>query len=105
MFRNLITNAIKYNRHDTKVIEIGYDPACAVFRVSDNGIGIDKIYHDTVFKLFKRLETSSEFSEGTGSGLTFVEKIIHQHGGRIWLESDVGQGTTFYFTLAEREAA
>ena len=105
MFRNLITNAIKYNRHDTKVIEIGYDPACDVFRVSDNGIGIDKIYHDTVFKLFKRLETSSEFSEGTGSGLTFVEKIIHQHGGRIWLESDVGQGTTFYFTLAEREAA
>lgn len=114
VFRNLFANAIKYNDKDQKQIEVGYDPEKGVFHVRDNGIGIEPIYHDSVFKLFKRLESSSDFSDGTGAGLTFVEKIIHQHGGTIWLESDMGEGTTFFFTLpnqspdkdcAEREAA
>nr|WP_321444133.1 ATP-binding protein [uncultured Cohaesibacter sp.] len=114
VFRNLIANAIKYNDKELKQVEVGYDPETGVFHVRDNGIGIEDMYFASVFKLFKRLESSNEFSDGTGAGLTFVEKIVHQHGGTIWLQSELGKGTTFFFTLdasiarsdrAEKEAA
>ncbi|WP_198662880.1 sensor histidine kinase [Cohaesibacter intestini] len=114
VFRNLIVNAAKYNDKDQKLVDVGYDPQTGIFSVRDNGVGIDETYHNSVFKLFKRLESSNDFSDGTGAGLTFVEKIIHQHGGSIWLQSELGKGTTFFFTLsassdpktcAEREAA
>jgi two-component system, LuxR family, sensor kinase FixL len=108
VFRNLIVNAVKYNDNDVKRIEIGYldtvesaaGAETGVFYVRDNGIGIAKEFHDDVFRIFKRLNVEDEDKRGTGVGLTFVQKIIQRHGGRIWLESEPGEGTTFYFTIA-----
>jgi signal transduction histidine kinase len=70
-----------------------------VFYVKDNGIGIESRSHDEVFRIFKRLNDEDDSVKGTGVGLTFVKKIIERHGGRIWLESEVGKGTTFFFTI------
>jgi light-regulated signal transduction histidine kinase (bacteriophytochrome) len=108
VFQNLITNAIKYNDSEEKIIEIGADDggdhtadvSGPVFHVRDNGIGIDDAFKDEVFRIFKRLNAEKAYGEGTGAGLTFVKKIIENHGGKIWLESAPGEGTTFYFTLA-----
>ncbi|MDH3660142.1 MAG: ATP-binding protein [Alphaproteobacteria bacterium] len=107
VFQNLITNAIKYNDSEEKIIEIGFDDGSdradgvsgSVFHVRDNGIGIDDAHKDDVFRIFKRLNTDKTYGEGTGAGLTFVKKIIENHGGEIWLESEPGKGTTFFFTL------
>ena len=71
-----------------------------VFFVHDNGIGISEKYHALIFRIFKRLHARGEYEGGTGAGLTICQKIIERHGGRIWLESVVGEGTTFFFTLA-----
>lgn len=111
VFRNLITNAVKYNDSAEKRIEIGFLPSKvadqrlrhSVFFVRDNGCGIDPEFHQEVFRIFKRLQASKQPTDGTGVGLTFVQKIIERHGGKIWLESARGQGTTFFFTL-EAEA-
>ena len=100
VFHNLISNAIKYNDKNNPVVEIG----CAKkdnlyeFYVRDNGVGIPKEYLDKVFKLFQRLP-GAEKVEGTGAGLVIVKKIIEKHGGKIWLESEAGSGTVFFFTL------
>ncbi|MBI1211825.1 MAG: PAS domain S-box protein [Alphaproteobacteria bacterium] len=108
LFRNLITNAVKYNDAPEKVVEVGWKAAHPtmegatarnVFYVKDNGRGIDREFHTEIFRIFKRLQAASEKEEGTGVGLTFVKKIVERHGGRIWLESELGKGTTFYFTL------
>lgn len=105
VFRNLIQNAVKYNEAVKKQIEVGWLPAEAselgipVFFVRDNGIGIREKYRDTIFKIFKRLLGRDKYGGGTGSGLTIVRKIIERHGGRIWVESEFGSGSTFYFTL------
>ncbi len=103
VFRNLITNAVKYNESAVKKIEVGYLDAWKdlreVFYVRDNGIGIDPEFHDDIFRIFKRLNNESDIGRGTGSGLTFVKKIVERHGGTILLESELGKGTTFYFTL------
>lgn len=108
VFRNLITNALKYNDKDQKWIEVGtvqvpkqgdaseFEKA---FYVKDNGIGIDPAFHDAVFRIFKRLNSEKDDKKGTGVGLTFVKKIVERHGGRIWIESTLGEGTTFFFTL------
>lgn len=111
LFQNLISNGTKYNDSEEKIIEIGLTPASqegasAGFRtlyVRDNGIGIDEKFNDEIFRIFKRLNSEKAYGEGTGAGLTFVKKIIENHGGRIWIESEIDKGTTFYFTL--REAA
>lgn len=108
VFRNLIINAIKYNDKPNKKIEIGCIENMQtqrgiegqVFYVRDNGIGIEEQFYDEVFRIFKRLNEEDDSKKGTGVGLTFVRKIIHRHGGRIWVESVPGEGTTFYFTLA-----
>ncbi len=68
-----------------------------VFFVRDNGIGIDRQFHDRIFILFSKLNAETE---GTGIGLTLIKRIIEVHNGRIWLESEPGKGTTFYFTLS-----
>jgi two-component system sensor kinase FixL len=115
VFRNLITNAVKYNKRETKRVEIGVAttaelaPEAAdelVFYVRDNGMGIPAEFHREIFRIFKRLNEEDDSQRGSGVGLTFVQKIIERHNGRIWLDSEVGEGTTFYFTLnSARETA
>jgi two-component system sensor kinase FixL len=113
VFRNLIANAIKYNNSAQKIIEIGCekpqpgsnDNQAPVFYVRDNGIGIPEQFYNDIFRIFKRLNDESDVTKGTGVGLTFVRKIVERHGGRIWLDSKVGQGTTFYFTLNNKREA
>lgn len=109
LYRNLITNGIKYNTKKEKIIEIGYREEIInketyvpqyVFYVKDNGIGIEKKHFEDIFRIFKRLEDEEEPWKGTGIGLTFVRKIVERHGGKIWLESELKKGTTFYFTLS-----
>jgi PAS domain S-box-containing protein len=108
IFRNLITNAVKYNNKPERLVEVGFleeadTPAGReqnVFYVRDNGIGIAPEFHQEIFRIFKKLDSRIEDKDaGTGVGLTFVKKIVERHGGRIWLESVPGKGTTFYFTL------
>ncbi|HSZ74938.1 MAG TPA: PAS domain S-box protein, partial [Rhizomicrobium sp.] len=109
LLRNLITNAAKYNDKPEKIIEVGFvetkktaegNLMTNVFYVKDNGLGIVPEFHQEIFRIFKRLQAAQGGAEeGTGVGLTFVKKIVERHGGRIWLESEPGQGTTFYFTL------
>ncbi len=101
VFQNLIANALKYNDKPKKMVEVGCQPTLnpPVFHVRDNGIGIPPQHKDNVFRIFKRLHEQNKFGGGTGAGLTIVKKIIERHGGRIWLESTPGMGTTFYFTL------
>jgi len=103
VFQNLIANAAKYNDKPSKWIEVGCDRSGAspVFYVRDNGIGIQAHHQESVFRIFKRLHEQNKYGGGTGAGLTITKKIIELHGGRIWLESTPGEGTTFYFTLSE----
>ncbi len=102
VFQNLIGNAIKYNDKMVKTVEVGCDERSpqTVFWVRDNGIGIPPRHQEKVFHIFKRLHEQSKYGGGAGAGLTIVKKIIERHGGRIWLESTPGVGTTFYFTLS-----
>ncbi|HXG13003.1 MAG TPA: PAS domain S-box protein [Gemmataceae bacterium] len=103
VFRNLITNALKYNDKPEKWVEIGYREGAEggppVFYVRDNGIGIREKHFDAIFRIFKRLHGRDQFGGGTGAGLTIVKKIVERHGGRVWVESVYGEGTTFSFTL------
>ncbi len=107
LFRNLISNGIKYNEADAKLIEIGPLPSppngaskgMITFFVRDNGIGIEDEFKDEIFRIFKRLNSEKAYGEGTGAGLSFVKKIVERQGGKIWFESTPGEGTTFIFTL------
>jgi signal transduction histidine kinase len=108
VMENLLSNAIKYigTKNPSPYIEIGavhQDPE-VVFFIRDNGIGIEKTYFEKIFEVFQRLPIAKKFGEGTGVGLAIVKRIIEYHGGRIWLESEPGKGTTFYFTLKSMEA-
>ena len=102
IFQNLIVNAARYNDKAEKWVEVGCDATAKipVFHVRDNGIGIPQQHHESVFRIFKRLHEQNKYGGGTGAGLTIVKKIVERHGGRIWLESEPGAGTTFYFTLS-----
>jgi len=111
---NLVSNAIKYVRGSFPHIEIGYltpgetgqrpnAPAVSlghtIFYVKDFGIGIETRHFEQIFRMFKRLHGRDEFGGGVGAGLTIVQKLVQRHGGCVWLDSVVGIGTTFYFTL------
>jgi light-regulated signal transduction histidine kinase (bacteriophytochrome) len=105
VFQNLIGNAIKFQRDVRLQIHIGVEEDASewVFRVVDNGIGIDEAYVERIFVIFQRLHTREEYP-GTGIGLAICKKIVERHGGRIWLTSEVGEGTTFYFSLPKEHA-
>lgn len=101
IFANLITNAVKYNDSVTKWVEVGANFAedVPVFFVKDNGIGILPQNQERVFAMFQRLHTEEAYGGGTGVGLAIVKRIVDRHGGRIWVESQPGEGSTFFFTL------
>jgi light-regulated signal transduction histidine kinase (bacteriophytochrome) len=107
LFENLLSNAIKFRRDGVPPeIHVGAQRDGHQWRlwVKDNGIGIDPPYHDKLFLLFQRLNGQQEH-EGTGIGLAICKKIIERHGGRIWIDSKPGEGSTFYFTLLEDRPA
>lgn len=100
VFANLMSNAIKFNDKKHPAIEIGSELKGDFyeFYVRDNGPGIEKQYFEKIFQIFQRLERREKY-EGTGAGLTIVKKIVQMHKGKIWVESKVGEHTTFYFTI------
>jgi PAS domain S-box-containing protein len=106
VLQNLISNALKYRSDQAPRVHVSVERQGAQWqvRVSDNGVGIDPKYHKRIFGVFKRLHGRA--ISGTGIGLAICQRVVDRYGGRIWVESQVGQGATFYFTLpAEKEAA
>jgi chemotaxis family two-component system sensor kinase Cph1 len=118
LLSNLVGNGLKYNKNPRPEVVLGAaapsqhlgkapdgngktaseEPSFATFYVRDNGEGIDPAYHDQIFRMFRRLHRRDEV-EGTGAGLAICKRIVEAHGGRIWVESEVGKGATFFFTL------
>ena len=108
VFENLLSNAIKYigKENPCPRIEVGAqeeDDQKVIF-LKDNGIGIEKKYFEKIFQVFERLPSAKKIGQGTGVGLAIVKRVIQYHGGRVWLESEPGKGTTFFFTLKNKEA-
>ena len=103
LFQNLIGNAIKFRSEHQPLVVIDAIPEGDfwLFSISDNGIGIEPKYFERIFEIFKRLHSREKYP-GTGMGLATCKKIVERHGGRIWLQSTLGQGTTFYFTLPKQ---
>jgi len=100
VFENLIGNALKYRSEAPPLVHISVQPTehFWIFSVSDNGIGIEPQYADSIFDVFRRLHSQDEYP-GTGIGLAICRKIVRRHGGEIWVESQIGQGSTFRFRI------
>ena len=107
LFQNLIGNAIKFHGDAPPEVKVEARAQGSewLFSVADNGIGVDPQYAERIFVLFQRLHSIDKY-QGTGIGLALCKRIVERHGGRIWLESEPGEGSTFWFTLpALQEAA
>ena len=100
LFQNLISNSIKYHSQEIPKIHISAkkEKNQYLFSIKDNGIGMSPKHLEKIFIIFKRLHSQEEF-EGTGIGLAIAQKIVHQQGGQIWAESELGKGSTFNFTI------
>jgi signal transduction histidine kinase len=105
LFQNLLNNAIKYMNKEQGRIKVGCteENGAWKFSIADNGPGIEEKNFEKIFKMFQVVAVSEEF-QGTGVGLTVAKKIVELHGGRIWVESKVGEGSTFFFTLPKKES-
>jgi light-regulated signal transduction histidine kinase (bacteriophytochrome) len=103
LFQNLLSNAIKFHGIDPPQVDIEgkRDGAAWLFTVRDHGIGIEPQYTEHVFTIFQRLHTREEYP-GSGIGLAVCRKIVERHGGRIWVDSEPGQGSAFRFTIPAR---
>ncbi|HVX14705.1 MAG TPA: ATP-binding protein [Pirellulales bacterium] len=104
VLQNLVANGLKFNDSRPPVVEVGTvevgptDGESPTIFVRDNGIGIEERHHEAIFAIFRRLHARNKY-EGTGAGLSIARKIVEQHGGRMWVESQPGEGSTFFFTL------
>nr|MBC8488336.1 GAF domain-containing protein [Bacteroidota bacterium] len=103
LFQNLLDNAIKFKNERTPVINIRTKKRSEEFIISinDNGVGIDPEYKNSVFQVFKRLNGKNKYS-GTGIGLAICKRIVERHGGKIWLDSTLREGSTFYFSIPKK---
>jgi light-regulated signal transduction histidine kinase (bacteriophytochrome) len=101
VLENLLGNAWKFtSQREQGRIEVGRLAGSSVFSVRDNGVGFDMAYANKLFGAFQRLHTEAEFP-GTGIGLATVRRIVTRHQGRVWAESGMGEGSTFFFSLSE----
>jgi light-regulated signal transduction histidine kinase (bacteriophytochrome) len=105
LFQNLIGNAIKFRGNELPIVHVSAsrNGSAWIFSFCDNGIGIAPEYAERIFIIFQRLHGREEYP-GTGIGLAICQRIVERHGGRIWIESEVGKGATFYFTLPASKA-
>ncbi|WP_167856884.1 ATP-binding protein [Hymenobacter aquaticus] len=114
VFHNLLTNAMRYSNHAEKQIRVGLAPAGVlgpkgsgspddfyVFYVQDDGIGIEPRHHEAIFKIFKRLHAQDKYGGGTGAGLAIARKMVEKQDGELWVDSALGQGATFYFSISK----
>jgi light-regulated signal transduction histidine kinase (bacteriophytochrome) len=103
LLQNLISNAIKYHGSEPLRIHVSAEKSGGnwLFSVRDNGIGIEQKQHDRIFQIFRRLHSEQAYP-GTGIGLAICQRIVHFHGGAIWVKSRLQAGSTFYFTIPER---